>query len=321
MTTETPWSGLRSCGPEARRVDGNAALDFFWWVGGRGEPGLLLILPEGIEEIRPLPSVRSLAIRYRTLPSGRALMLMLEDEEQVELFEVFCRDVMGAAERASSAADVLSRTVRRMMRWHHMLRGGAAGKLSTEEQRGLVGELALLNELADRIGEAAAVTAWRGPSGAPRDFELPGLCIEAKARRSAARPKVAVSSEDQLADIPDTVLLLRVTDVDSAGGPPGRTLAAIVAEALDRFGASASGDLLEQALLATGFDAEDDYTDLSWAVGTRRTFEVRDDFPRIVPPLPQGTGDLRYSVALADCNTFIVEDDTLAELLARKSGE
>jgi len=315
MTSDTPWLGLGPGGPDARRVDSAAELEFFWFVADRGEPGLLLVLPGDVEEVRPLPVVRSLSIRYRNSPSGRSLVVLLEDREQTELFEVFCRDIIKAATQADTGHDALVRTVRRMMRWHHMLRGGMSGRLGTDEQRGLVGELVLLAELAERIGEPAAVTAWQGPFGTPRDFELPGLCIESKARRAAARPAVAISSEDQLADIHEATLLLRVTDVDAGTEPPGRTLDTLVAETLRRFSGSGAEHLLEQALVATGFDAEDDYTDLHWTIGRARTFEVREGFPRIVPPLPEGTGDLRYTISLPDCAPFVVEEDDLSAML------
>jgi len=313
--TEPPWAGLGSGGPDARRVDSVARLEFFWFVSDRGAPGLLLLLPEGSEEVRPLPAVRSLSVRYGNVSSGRSLTIMLDDREQIELFEIFCRDVMKAAAQATTGQDALVRTVRRMMRWHHMLRGGASGRLGTDEQRGLVGELVLLTELADRLGEPAAVTAWQGPFGMPRDFELPGLCIESKARRAAAKPNIAISSENQLADVPGATLLLRVTDVDAGTGPSGSTLDALVAGILLRFSNCGSEHLFEQALVAAGFDAEDDYTDLYWTIGSARTFEVRDGFPRIVPPLPAGTGDLRYTISLEECRPFAVGEKSFEGML------
>src|SRR3546814_14636648 len=87
MTTmEHPWEGLVSGGIDARRVDSAWRWDFFWWVSERGEPALILRLAAGTEEIMPLPKMRSLDLRYRDIPGTRALVIVLREPEQRELF-------------------------------------------------------------------------------------------------------------------------------------------------------------------------------------------------------------------------------------------
>ena len=39
-----------------------------------------------------------------------------------------------------------------------------------------------------------AIEAWTGPTGASKDFELIGTCVEVKTQRVAAKPFVAISS-------------------------------------------------------------------------------------------------------------------------------
>ena len=81
----------------------------------------------------------------------------------------------------------MSAALSRTWRWHHLLRGGRGTLLSPEEQKGLLGELFVLERLLlPRMDASSAVTAWRGPLGAPKDFEAARVAIEAKARRGGA---------------------------------------------------------------------------------------------------------------------------------------
>jgi hypothetical protein len=136
---DDPWRGLSAGSIDARRVSGEGRHDFFWIMSGLREPGLLLRLPAGVEEPKPLPKLRNLEIAIRDVEGSRALIILLKDQEQRELFAGLCNDVLRAAEAASAVEEALARAVRRLMRWHHLLRGGRGDQLSIEEQRGLLG--------------------------------------------------------------------------------------------------------------------------------------------------------------------------------------
>ena len=309
MTNETfPWQGLSF--DQARRVDKNGKQDFFFAVVENEAPALVLLLHDGTEEVRPLPKIRSLDVRYGAVGASSALLIVLREPEQVDLFTTLCLDVVQAGEAASDNPDALNRSIKRTLRWHHLLRGGAPGRLSLEEQRGLIGELAFLELLCERQSPRAAIEAWKGPEGAAKDFELHKLYIEVKARRGAARPYVQISSEDQLAEVEGAGVFLRVQDVDAAVRPEGQTLTDH-AKRVDALFLGADLDayqLWETALAATGFEWEHDYSDRRWSAGKVTTFEVRDEFPRIPVPLPAGVVNLKYAVSLDACQPFLAEE-------------
>ena len=164
------WSGLISGGIDARRVDPAGRHDFFWVISTKSEPGLLLRLADETPEARPLPKIRSLDISYSKVGGKNVLIIVLKDPEQRELFGSFCDDIVRAGEKASDNADALNFSIRRTVRWHHLLRGGKLGSLTLEEQRGLLGELQFLEYLSEAIGPRAAVEAWKGPLGSSKDF-------------------------------------------------------------------------------------------------------------------------------------------------------
>ena len=190
MLTDTPWNALGQGGIDSRRVDHAGKWNFFWAIMPREDPALALVLRAPPVPAPKLPKLRSLETGLATLTSGPTFYLRLKDHAQLELFETLCRDVVGWAEQASSEADALTRAIGRTCRWHNLLRGGRGDGLTEEEQKGLIGEMAVLEWLSSVIGPRAAITAWTGPMGSPKDFELHGHCIEVKARRTAAQPYV-----------------------------------------------------------------------------------------------------------------------------------
>jgi len=311
MSELYPWKGLGF--DEARRVDKRGRHDFFWAVVENDSVALALALPDGIEKVLPLPKIKSLDIGYRKLGARDALIVALREPEQVDLFVNLCMDIVSAGEQGETSTDALDRTVRRTLRWHHLLRGGSSERLSVEEQRGLVGELQVLQVLCTEIGAEAAIEAWRGPEDGAKDFELHGMCMEVKARRGAARPQVQISSADQLADVTGADVFLLVYDVDAAIKPEGMTLSDHVQVVEDIFQSTtlAAYGTWERLLAAAGFDWAHDYSDRRWTIGRRMTFLVEEGFPRISSPVPMGVINVKYSVSLDACSPFIATDDLL----------
>lgn len=317
-TTETPWTGLAAGGIDARRVDSSGQRDFFWCLSEDDSPALLLRMTPEMEKRHPLPKMAGLDIRYRDTRAGEGLVVRLREPEQIDLFETLCRDVVTAGEAGNSDQDALDRSIRRTLRWHHLLRAGHSDQLSLEEQRGLIGELHCLRRLIELIGARAAIEAWKGPEGSAKDFELSNCCLEVKARRGAARPRVQIASEDQLADVPGSSLFLRVCDVNTSIGPDGRTLTELVrdVDTVFRQADMMSHAIWEVSLAATGFDLDDDYSEPHWTVGRVMHFRVEDGFPRITTPVPEGVTGVRYSISIEACRPFeMAEPDVEALLL------
>lgn len=308
---DTAWAGLA---PDVgRRVDSEGHYDFFWVMMPSGFPGLLLEVPEGTALVHPLPILRNLSLSYRRRNGRDTFCISLADRGQVELFETLCHDVVAAAELAETPASVLARAVQRTMRWHHLMRAGTVEGLSIEEQRGLVAELAVLRDLVDRHGAMTATGAWMGPVGSPKDFELVDFHVEVKARRGAAHPKITISSAPQLEAVEGFALYLRVIDVDTALADEGMTLADHVDATAQCFsGDPAACGLWEQRLAATGYLAEQVDAHRVWKTGKARLYEVISGFPRLIPPLPVGVDDLKYTISLAACAPFEVADEVLS---------
>lgn len=306
IPNDKPWSGLEAGKVDTRRVSASARWNWFWAVMPHADVALVLKLTDLPNPPPDLPRLRNLEIRFQTLPGGPILYIRLKDNAQLELFETLCRDVMAAGELADTEVEALERAIGRTFRWHYLLRGGRPEVLSEETQKGLIGEIEVLKLLIASLGAKPALTAWTGPSGAPKDFELKADCIEVKARRGASQPFVKITNEYQLADVPDRRLWLAVLAVDKVQPPHGRTLTEFVFEVTE---------LLEQAepsaimdwdmhLADAGFDNLHDYSAWRWIVSVPDFHSVTEGFPRIAAPVPLGVSSVSYALALSACTPF-----------------
>lgn len=306
IPNDTPWSGLEAGKVDTRRVAATARWNWFWAVMPRADVAVVLQLTDLPHPVPDLPKLRNLDVRFQTLPGGPILYIRLKDNAQLELFETLCRDVMAAGELCETEALALERCIGRTFRWHYLLRGGKLEVLSEEAQKGLIGEIEILKLLMANIGAKPALTAWTGPSGAPKDFELKADCIEVKARRGASQPFVKISNEYQLADVPNRRLWLAILAVDQVQPPHGRTLTELVAEVttlLERTEPSAIMDW-DLHLADAGYDALHDYSAWRWIVSPPSFHFIAGDFPRIAAPVPLGVSGVTYALALSACTPF-----------------
>jgi hypothetical protein len=314
---DTPWSGLEAGKVDTRRVSASARWNWFWAVMPRADVALVLQLSNLPKPAASLPKLRNLEIRFQTIPGGPILYIRLKDSAQLEIFETLCRDVMAAGELAENEGEALERAIGRTFRWHYLLRGGKLEVLSEEAQKGLIGEIEVLKLLISTLGAKPALTAWTGPSGAPKDFDLKADGIEVKARRGASQPFVKITNEFQLTDVPKRRLWLAVLAVDKVQPPHGRTLTEYVSgvsEFLERIEPSAIMDW-DLHLADAGFDILHDYSAWRWIVSPPDFYAVTEEFPRIAAPVPLGLSAVSYALALSACTPFRTDWGTVRQKL------
>ena len=177
----------------------------------------------------------------------------------------------------------------------------------------------LERQLLPLIGAVDAVQAWTGPVGAPKDFQVGWIGVEAKTR-SPHVPTVRISSAEQLDTTGTTRLFLHVIEVSGAPGDPESVtitdIASRIRDTISILDMSAAIQF-EERLNATGFDWNDDYSDNPMSIGNASLFEVLEGFPRITPSifLP-GVEDVHYAIALSRCENFHVDMTALAQAIS-----
>ena len=321
-----PWKDLTppsaASAINARRVDANNPWGFFWACAMDGK--CLLVLQHGAESspAKKLPSLKGVEVAVSGVDGQHSQMLVfrLLDSRQRDIFHQLCIDIVAAGVAARTELEAVELAVARTWRWHHLLRGGTGGRLSEDEQKGLIGELLVLERhLLPRLSAADSLAAWRGPLGAPKDYEVGRIGIEAKARRGAATPHVLIASEHQLDGEGCDLLFLHVVDLSHA--PEGAAQAFTVSDAARRVRDwitldNAATEKYESLLAAAGFRWEDDYSDFNWVEGPSRIYCVTDGFPRVTAmEIKTGVSNVRYSISLVECERFVVEAKALDEAI------
>ena len=326
--TDDPWEEI-VVSPEASEISarripdaGSTAWALYWGVDAQRHCLLILQVGSGHRKSQRLPRLRGLSVEASPTEggSGERVIIRLTDREQREVFHRFCVDVVEATRVARSAGEAIERFLARTWRWHRLLRSGQDGRLSEEEQKGLIGELRVIERcLLEVIDARDAVEGWTGPMGAPKDFEIGLVGIEAKAR-SPQRAEVRISSVDQLDSAGMTRLFLNVIEVgaafdDSATAVTVTDLAMRVRSRIESLDMSAA-IVFDERLAATGFDWEEDYSDRRWSIGDEVLYEVADGFPRLTPSMvPAAVDDVRYTITMAGCESFRVAQAALAEAI------
>jgi hypothetical protein len=329
--TDDPWKDLTpptaAASINARRVDEENPWGFFWARGIDGKCLLVLRHAPESSPTRRLPSLKGVevAIADGDSKDSRMLVFRLLDSKQRDIFHQLCLNIVAAGSAALTEPEAVELAIARTWRWHHLLRGGVGGRLSEDEQKGLIGELVVLDRhLLAHLSPADSLAAWRGPLGAPKDFEIGRTAIEAKARRGAATPYVLITSEHQLDGDGCDSLFLHVTDLSHApdGTAGAFTVADLARRLRDRIAAadSAAADGFEALLAAAGFRWEDDYSDFRWVEGPSRVYAVKEGFPRVTArAIATGVSSVRYSVSLVECERFAIPATKLDEAVGAAS--
>ena len=322
---DDPWKDLAT--PlsidklNARRVDATLPWNFFWAKGVDRQCLLILRHMATSTPKSKIPRLKDIEIRVTSEADGtRIVAFTLLDSAHRDVFYRLCRDIVAAASEARTEKEAVEVFIARTWRWHHLLRGGD-DRLSPEEQKGVIGELLVLERVfLHCLSPAEAISLWRGPLGAPKDFCIGRVCVEVKARREDAKPFVVISNEHQLDESGVDKLFLYVVALDQGSSVTAGSFT--LPEVVDRVRNKISGidpssvGAYEGLLEATGFRREDDYSDFRWVEGKDILYHVKAGFPCITPiGMATGISDVKYSLSLVVCSPFLVSERALLDAL------
>jgi hypothetical protein len=244
--------------------------------------------------------------------------LVLTDPSHQDIFTALAADLINVLDGTDSNPDGgLGVVTSRIRRWQRLLAGVRPEGLLPQLQRGLFGELTLLEEILSRLG-ASAVTAWTGPDPACQDFQFPQAAIEVKTTSAGHPNLVRVSGERQLHDTAGTPLHLVTYVLDARRGGNGTTLPELV----ERLGTSCAQlgvtEELADRLAAAGYLPTQAhlYAEPHYVVTRRFFHRITDGFPRLVPNLlPDGVSEVTYTLDLAAASAHATTFEEILHLL------
>lgn len=281
---------------------------------------LLLRLPsEPIPSQKKWPQCKGLSPLRLKIDGVESIGVAVRDERFNDVFAALAEDLLRRIEEASTPADRVRAFFGQLSRWHKFLTASLVG-LADTEQRGLWGELRFLRECLLPVLGVTAITAWKGPEGAPQDFQFERGAIEVKTTLATLPQVVRISSERQLDNTTWPTLILHVIalDVRDSGG---ETLPTMVSSLRARLSADTRArDHFEDCLLLAGYlDAHAGrYLERGYLVRSETNLLVKKEFPMLAEcNMPPGVGDVSYGLSVAACAAFSISTAALKKEVSK----
>lgn len=315
------WSDLRTVAAAERAGDYRlrlcAALHgirIFAAIGGSSNDlSLVVDVPEALRPQRLAGiQLRRVSVQVSELnglpPSRVAVVVRLLDPAFEDLFADMAEDVVNASVSAQSPGAVVAAVCGVVTRWRRFMDGHSA-PLTSEEVRGLIGELAVLERMAGRLGPAAALAAWKSPSGSIRDFEREDQSVEVKTYSPSAGATVRINDPLQLEPDPGVPLFLACQEL---GRSPVKGTA--LPDHVERVGRLFTGDIrvveeFRDALAGAGYLACHSHLySEGLSLGELLTFKVAEGFPRVpAATLLPGVTAVRFSLTVSALTAFAAD--------------
>lgn len=314
---QSPESGVT-----VRRIDPNARDALFAGIRRPSGTRMLLLRTASPPRVSDGPLIQSRGfVTFVNRFSGDSTHLHLFIESAADSFnEVFgyvAGDVAEHVFRRPASLQAIPAFLGRLDRWKRFFETAGGDGLSEISAQGLLAELLFLRDFAIVECEnlEAAVSSWAVPEPLSKDFQYSTGAIEVKCSASREHTKVHITGERQLDDTGFASLYLFAVLLErvSAGG---FSLPETVVSVRSILGDSGARNLFEEKLLDYGYlDLHVLRYDRRYVFQRIRTFQVRDGFPRVPAFLPDGVGDLNYTLALSACAPFEVNPDVIRTLI------
>jgi Putative PD-(D/E)XK family member, (DUF4420) len=185
--------------------------------------------------------------------------------------------------------------------------------LSISSQKGLVGELHFLRDyLFQKYSFTESLFYWTGSDKTNHDFQIRNIAVEVKTTSSKQHKKFVISSERQLDSTGLEHLYLSLFALNLHSNMPGRTLPELIGEIYTQLQEDPFATFQFQIKLAKyGYNEihAEKYT-TGFSLFEMRFFEVVEGFPRLLQGnLPDGVGDLKYSIVVSACTPFEIKTE------------
>ncbi|NMG20917.1 PD-(D/E)XK motif protein [Brasilonema bromeliae] len=284
---------------------------------------LLKIRRSSASSIVDFPSSEGFEVRRILLPSDGenyvTLQLVLTQNRYADIFTSLVDDVIEGVAGKQKEKAALEEFIIRLRRWQSFFKQHSPDGLSKTQQQGLYGELWFLRQvIIPQLGSRQSIQYWTGPRGTQQDFQFPNCAVEVKTTVEKQHQKLSISSERQLDGTGTGTLILVHLSLDVRQGR-GESLPDIVnsVRILVQNDPIAKEEL-ETLLLEVGYlDIHTPrYEEIGYTQREVNYFKVEGDFPRIVEAdLPNGVGDVRYSISVAECKRFSLPELDVISLI------
>lgn len=274
------WAGLRYPDSGYLRLNVHHPLEWNLGRSTAGEKALVIICSRPLKN---LPSSRSICARCGKREDGKyAISFLLTDDRQEDVFLAMGSDLIEYSANGNEIESLRLVGIR-YGQWCRLLARKGRARLTTAEQKGLIGELLflqlrLVQESDDNL---SILDGWRGPEDGDQDFVYADGWYEVKTTGKAAE-NITISSIEQLdADGPGEVAVIYV-DACAPAQHGAFTLPELIKRIADELESSpGAAACFEEKLEKAGYIELSEYNEEYWVFDGCRMYSVNDTFPRL----------------------------------------
>lgn len=306
----------------ARRIPSSVLFNAFLATDFKKAIRLLYIKLDSDQDIavETLPMFRGLEISLSVQTLGEFSNAVFLRFSQLipntdNIFELVISDLCDKTIQLKNKEDLSSILIKTLSEWKLFFEKKENEILSISAQKGLVGELYFLKDyLFHKYPFSEALFYWTGSERTNHDFQIMNNAVEIKTTSGKQHKKFAIASEKQLDNLGLDHLYLSLFALNLHSNMPNRTLPALITEILIQIQDDPTATFQFQIKLAKcGYNhaLAEEYL-IGFSLFDMKFFEVTAGFPRLLQGnLPDGVGDLKYSVVVAACSPFEITSSIL----------
>lgn len=294
------------------KIEEVTGLDCF--VGTIGMSGAKVFILELDNEIKVHQNYlkRFVGVEIQVLPAinHSELVIILLENNLSDIFSYFIEDIINELVKVDNQNTALTKITSKINYWKRLFSKMTGGILTPQQQRGLYGELLFLNELLDlNTDKAFVINGWHGPLGANQDFWYNGIAVEIKTSKSN-NPLIKISNEYQLDSSGLENLYVQFYKLNEYQGG-AETLYSLISNIRKQL----STDILIQfneklENLGVNTENEEEYNNISYSIGFERTYQITDNFPKIVRSnLNDALSAVSYEIEPKLCTEFEIDNN------------
>jgi len=259
---------------------------------------------------------RFIGVEVQILPisnNKKELAIILLDEELTDIFIVFIEDIINSLLDINNSEIALNIISKRINYWKKLFGKFSTNLLTSQQQRGLFGELYFLNKVLIENNYKQIINAWKAPNGTNQDFYTNSKAIEVKTSISNSKI-IKISNEYQL-DISGLDKLF-IAFYKLYEFPDGTTLLSLINDI--RLLLNSDIDLLNVfnvKLINLGVfpELEVEYNEIGYRIRDEKYYNVTSEFPKITALMVnESISKISYGIDLGNCINF---ETTFTEIL------
>ncbi|MDB4634103.1 PD-(D/E)XK motif protein [Rubripirellula sp.] len=303
---DDPWANINEpCYPDGRRL---YLEDERFYVSMDDKRRLLFFVhARGGESVKPLENLEGLQVSIEGMKNGESRLVCIltdMDREMQDKFSTVAKDI--AFHCSPFAGNRLFQKVQaRIKSWANFLKPSRRG-LTNSEFVGFFGELySIAEQLFVAFTHSEVINGWIGPEGKKQDFSIGDVAVEIKASLSGDQQSVSVSSLDQLDQITEHLLLLRVIAAPAVDGEGVslRELYESIVKSIE-YDFATENNFLNKASVFYG-KATDQQLNAKYKIIDESVYDVSEEFPKLTRGnVHNHIMDAKYSISVNAIEPF-----------------